>query len=738
LNSTVTIKSLAMGTYLSTPITEKCDESGESLECITTNSTDDNNNNNGDVPVEWGVVDMQGWRKSMEDSHTAVTTVPIFNNSNNKEQQMARVFGVYDGHGGAEVARFCQYYFVDVLMNQPSWMEVNNNNENEDMNNENENRMPLTGDDERVPLPPPVPDLMYDGDGNEMGYRSKHLVNASETPVGKSLREAFHAMDRLIDDPTRQHEISILRSTKTMKGATKLLEDGFHSIPVIIPTVLNIAPDFYTKNKNQNTDTNSSSAAETTVVAALADVFDDADSLPVNKNIDDHAALPSAVGEDGRNEQAQADKSLSTVLTPEQAEVLKHEIEEFEKKTNSNNNANKEEDGEKDDDSDEAVGIEEAIVLDSNIDDDCDDDCDGITAEDAKTLPSTSSTSTTTTMLQKILSLGGAAVQAAAGTALPAEDDGDENENETSAIVTSSNDDDADDNNGSLTTTATGGTGTPTVTYPRSVDVSQQNVRYPSVIHNGRLVCNLPDHPIHAGATAVVAVITGKILTVANAGDSRAVLCRRRNRSRDGNTNNTGTDGNINGNNADDDGHYAFPLSYDHKPSQTHELNRILCSGGFVNHFGRINGNLNLSRSIGDLKYKQVPGIPPEDQMITAEPDIMQIVVEDEDEFIILGCDGIWDCLSNEQAVNFVMERIQTKTPVEIGTEMLDTIISDDPRITQGIGGDNMTIMIIDLQTSKRVRRRSKNTSSDDSLSPTKENDDDDNNMTTTSEAAME
>jgi serine/threonine protein phosphatase PrpC len=714
-----------MGTYLSTPITEKCDESGESLECITTDDAN-NNNGNGDVPVEWGVVDMQGWRKSMEDSHTAVTTVPIFNNSNEEQQdqqQMARVFGVYDGHGGAEVARFCQYYFVDVLMNQPSWMEVNNSNEN------TENMMPLTGDDVRVPSPPPVPDHDYDGDGNEMGYRSEHRVNASETPVGKSLREAFHAMDRLIDDPTRQHEISILRSTKTMKGATKLLEDGFHSIPIIIPTVLNIAPDFYTKNKNQNTDTNSSSAAETTVVAALADVFDDADSLPVNKNIDDHAALPSAVGEDGRNEQAQADKSLSTVLTPEQAEVLKHEIEEFEKKTNNNKEKG---DGEKeDDDSDEAVGIEEAIVLDSNIDNDDDDGI--ITAEDAKTLPSTStSTSTTTTMLQKILSLGGAAVQAAAGTALPAESDGDETENETSAaiVTTSSNDDDDDDNNGSLNTTTPGGAGTPTVTYPRSVDVSQQNVRYPSVIHNGRLVCNLPDHPIHAGATAVVAVITGKILTVANAGDSRAVLCRRRRSRRDGNN---GTDGNTNGNNADD-GHYAFPLSYDHKPSQTHELNRILCSGGFVNHFGRINGNLNLSRSIGDLKYKQVPGIPPEDQMITAEPDIMQIVVEDDDEFIILGCDGIWDCLSNEQAVNFVMERIQTKTPVEIGTEMLDTIISDDPRITQGIGGDNMTIMIIDLQTSKRERR--KKSDADDSSSPTKE--DDDVNDMTTSEAAME
>ena len=53
-------------------------------------------------------------------------------------------------------------------------------------------------------------------------------------------------------------------------------------------------------------------------------------------------------------------------------------------------------------------------------------------------------------------------------------------------------------------------------------------------------------------------------------------------------------------------------------------MNRITNSGGFVNQFGRVNGNLNLSRSIGDLKYKQVPGIPPAEQMITAEPDILR------------------------------------------------------------------------------------------------------------------
>ena len=55
-------------------------------------------------------------------------------------------------------------------------------------------------------------------------------------------------------------------------------------------------------------------------------------------------------------------------------------------------------------------------------------------------------------------------------------------------------------------------------------------------------------------------------------------------------------------------------------------MNRITNAGGFVNQFGRVNGNLNLSRSIGDLKYKQVPGIDPAEQKITAEPDILRYV----------------------------------------------------------------------------------------------------------------
>jgi serine/threonine protein phosphatase PrpC len=50
------------------------------------------------------------------------------------------------------------------------------------------------------------------------------------------------------------------------------------------------------------------------------------------------------------------------------------------------------------------------------------------------------------------------------------------------------------------------------------------------------------------------------------------------------------------------------------------------------------------------------------------------------DDFLVLGCDGIFDCLTNEQCVEYVRSRINTKTLTEIGIEMLNDIISDDPR----------------------------------------------------------
>lgn len=120
----------------------------------------------------------------------------------------------------------------------------------------------------------------------------------------------------------------------------------------------------------------------------------------------------------------------------------------------------------------------------------------------------------------------------------------------------------------------------------------------------------------HTGCTANVVLMTPKKFYVANAGDSRSVLCRAGK---------------------------AIALSQDHKPESHEEEARIRKAGGTIT-MGRVNGGLNLTRSFGDFDYKQNGNLEWHEQMITAKPDIKEVQRDvDKDQFIIIGCDGIWE-----------------------------------------------------------------------------------------------
>ncbi|PHH87749.1 hypothetical protein CDD83_8456 [Cordyceps sp. RAO-2017] len=170
-----------------------------------------------------------------------------------------------------------------------------------------------------------------------------------------------------------------------------------------------------------------------------------------------------------------------------------------------------------------------------------------------------------------------------------------------------------------------------------------------------------------SGCTACVSLIAGKKLYVANAGDSRGVL---------------GIKGR------------AKPLSQDHKPQLENEKNRITAAGGFVD-FGRVNGNLALSRAIGDFEFKKSAELSPENQIVTAFPDVEVHDLTDEDEFLVLACDGIWDCQSSQAVIEFVRRGIAAKQDLDkICENMMDNCLASNSE-TGGVGCDNMTMIIV-------------------------------------------
>lgn len=62
-----------------------------------------------------------------------------------------------------------------------------------------------------------------------------------------------------------------------------------------------------------------------------------------------------------------------------------------------------------------------------------------------------------------------------------------------------------------------------------------------------------------------------------------------------------------------------------------------------------MNGGLNLSRSFGDFNYKKNKSKSADEQMIISKPDVTETVrVPGGDEFIIIGCDGIWERYIND------------------------------------------------------------------------------------------
>jgi len=170
----------------------------------------------------------------------------------------------------------------------------------------------------------------------------------------------------------------------------------------------------------------------------------------------------------------------------------------------------------------------------------------------------------------------------------------------------------------------------PKMTYP----VSQDYI-YKIYNHIQQKIINHPKNiGMGCGCTALVVIrymlYSKRHLQVINIGDCRAVLSRR---------------------------NLAIPLCLDHKPDWPDEkiridnVNKIHKQNERI-YFGegawRI-GDLSVSRSFGDLDNTPY---------VTHIPDVFHYPMEYADDFMIMACDGLWDVLGNEEAINFVRDHI--------------------------------------------------------------------------------
>lgn len=165
---------------------------------------------------------------------------------------------------------------------------------------------------------------------------------------------------------------------------------------------------------------------------------------------------------------------------------------------------------------------------------------------------------------------------------------------------------------------------------------------------------------IQSGTTANICLIFNNNLLCANVGDSRSILCRNNN---------------------------VIPLSFDHKPNNEHEYNRIIKTNGFVQN-QRLNGRLAVSRAIGDNMFKD---LDINKSPLISTPEILEFILSKNDKFIVIACDGLWDVMTNEEVKNYI-NNIYNKFD-------LNTIAKKivEHAIYNLHSSDNVTVFIVNL-----------------------------------------
>lgn len=129
-------------------------------------------------------------------------------------------------------------------------------------------------------------------------------------------------------------------------------------------------------------------------------------------------------------------------------------------------------------------------------------------------------------------------------------------------------------------------------------------------------------------------------------------------------------------------------LSFPHKPET--ERKRIEELGGNVTN-GRVGGLLGVARAFGDITHKKESNR--NEYHVSIEPFLAHYELNQKDRFLILACDGLWDVMSYQGAVDFVAPRLERgETPEEVAEVLVDTAINELK------SSDNVSVIIVSFK----------------------------------------
>jgi serine/threonine protein phosphatase PrpC len=185
----------------------------------------------------------------------------------------------------------------------------------------------------------------------------------------------------------------------------------------------------------------------------------------------------------------------------------------------------------------------------------------------------------------------------------------------------------------------------------------------------------------YSGSTLVTVYVRGCTLFCANVGDSRAVM------------------GRYNGTKWS-----ATALSRDHKPNDADEAERIFKSSGVVqkciSRTGEAIGpyrvwsadntssGLAMSRSLGDCMAQNYG--------VSSDPEIMQVELKSTDKFVILGSDGLWEYVQNQEAVELVRAKLESRQYEESASHL--TKVAAERWDVSSDRQDDITVVVIFLR----------------------------------------